>query len=126
MSNRGSIAEDACEINGKGRKIGVFCHPRPAVPVSLGHVILARHAKISSSHMLAIMERGGIRVSALPTTALALLLLYVPLAAGRLPEIAQKDSPAASLAPYVPTPQEVVDRMLELAQVGKGDVVYDL
>jgi precorrin-6B methylase 2 len=76
--------------------------------------------------MLAIMERGGIRVSALPTTALALLLLYVPLAAGRLPEIAQKDSPAASLAPYVPTPQEVVDRMLELAQVGKGDVVYDL
>ena len=30
------------------------------------------------------------------------------------------------VAPYVPTPQEVVDRMLELAEVGKGDVVYDL
>ena len=28
--------------------------------------------------------------------------------------------------PYVPTPQEVVDAMLELAQVKKGDVVYDL
>lgn len=28
--------------------------------------------------------------------------------------------------PYVPTPQPVVDRMLELAKVGKGDVVYDL
>jgi uncharacterized protein (TIGR03000 family) len=27
---------------------------------------------------------------------------------------------------YVPTPQEVVDAMLELAEVGKGDVVYDL
>jgi methylase of polypeptide subunit release factors len=27
---------------------------------------------------------------------------------------------------YVPTPQEVVDRMLELAEVKKGDVVYDL
>src|SRR5919197_274954 len=27
---------------------------------------------------------------------------------------------------FVPTPQEVVDRMLELAQVKKGDVVYDL
>jgi ribosomal protein L11 methylase PrmA len=26
----------------------------------------------------------------------------------------------------VPTPQEVVDRMLELAQVKKGDVLYDL
>ena len=31
-----------------------------------------------------------------------------------------------SLAPYVPTPQEVVDRMLLLADVGKDDVVYDL
>jgi SAM-dependent methyltransferase len=28
--------------------------------------------------------------------------------------------------PYVPTPQEVVDRMLEMANVGKSDVVYDL
>jgi SAM-dependent methyltransferase len=33
---------------------------------------------------------------------------------------------APHLAPYVPTPQEVVDRMLRLGQVGKGDVVYDL
>jgi SAM-dependent methyltransferase len=31
-----------------------------------------------------------------------------------------------SLAPYVPTPQEVVDRMLQLADVKAGDVVYDL
>ncbi len=31
-----------------------------------------------------------------------------------------------SLAPYVPTPQEVVDRMLELAEVTEDDVVYDL
>lgn len=28
--------------------------------------------------------------------------------------------------PYVPTPQSVVDGMLELAEVAKGDVVYDL
>ncbi|MBI2833951.1 MAG: class I SAM-dependent methyltransferase [Acidobacteria bacterium] len=36
-------------------------------------------------------------------------------------------APAAqSLAPYVPTPQIVVDRMLELAQITKDDVVYDL
>jgi tRNA G37 N-methylase Trm5 len=28
--------------------------------------------------------------------------------------------------PYVPTPQEVVDRMLDLAKVGKDDVLYDL
>ena len=28
--------------------------------------------------------------------------------------------------PYVPTPQEVVDRMLDMAKVGKNDVLYDL
>lgn len=31
-----------------------------------------------------------------------------------------------SLAPYVPTPQDVVDRMLALAAVTRTDVVYDL
>jgi SAM-dependent methyltransferase len=31
-----------------------------------------------------------------------------------------------SLAPYVPTPQDVVEKMLALAAVGKSDVVYDL
>ncbi len=31
-----------------------------------------------------------------------------------------------SLAPYVPTPQLVVDRMLEVAEVTSRDVVYDL
>jgi len=31
-----------------------------------------------------------------------------------------------SLAPYVPSPQEVVDKMLEMADVKKTDMVYDL
>jgi SAM-dependent methyltransferase len=31
-----------------------------------------------------------------------------------------------SLAPYVPSPPDVVDRMLEVAAVTKADVVYDL
>jgi SAM-dependent methyltransferase len=31
-----------------------------------------------------------------------------------------------SLAPYVPTPQDVVDRMLSVANVTSGDIVYDL
>ncbi|KPF70125.1 hypothetical protein IP84_03930 [beta proteobacterium AAP99] len=42
-------------------------------------------------------------------------------------------APAISLArdleldvPYVPTPMTVVDRMLEMAKVGKRDLVYDL
>jgi tRNA G37 N-methylase Trm5 len=30
------------------------------------------------------------------------------------------------IVPYVPTPQDVVDRMLELAEVKKDDVIYDL
>lgn len=30
------------------------------------------------------------------------------------------------IVPFVPTPQEVVERMLDLAQVKKGDTVYDL
>jgi len=33
---------------------------------------------------------------------------------------------AADLAPFVPTPPEVVERMLEIAAVGPDDVVYDL
>ena len=35
-------------------------------------------------------------------------------------------SSAQSLAPYVPTPEDVVDRMLALAQVTAKDVVIDL
>ncbi|HPW17617.1 MAG TPA: methyltransferase domain-containing protein [Candidatus Aminicenantes bacterium] len=35
-------------------------------------------------------------------------------------------SDAADLAPFVPTPPEIVARMLELAGVGRNDVVYDL
>jgi hypothetical protein len=33
---------------------------------------------------------------------------------------------AADLAPFVPTPPDVVERMLGLADIGKADVVYDL
>jgi SAM-dependent methyltransferase len=38
----------------------------------------------------------------------------------------QKRPEAPNLAPYVPTPQEVVDRMLRLADVTKDDLVIDL
>jgi SAM-dependent methyltransferase len=52
-------------------------------------------------------------------------LVAEPFAAWAQP--AQKfDDEGKKIVPYVPTPQEVVDRMLELAQVKKGDVVYDL
>ena len=35
-------------------------------------------------------------------------------------------APATNLAPYVPSPPDVVDRMLAFAKVGPKDVVYDL
>jgi SAM-dependent methyltransferase len=34
--------------------------------------------------------------------------------------------PARLDVPYVPTPQDVVERMLEMGRVGKNDVLYDL
>jgi tRNA G37 N-methylase Trm5 len=50
---------------------------------------------------------------------LALLLAF--------PALAQESAaPRGPDVIYVPTPQEVVDKMLEVAQVKKGDVLYDL
>lgn len=42
------------------------------------------------------------------------------------PEAQTKKPDAPQLAPYVPTPQDVVDRMLALAGVQKNDFVVDL
>jgi precorrin-6B methylase 2 len=50
-------------------------------------------------------------------------------AAGLLPAPALLAQPAVAPAldvPFVPTPQEVVERMLRIARVGKGDVLFDL
>ncbi len=37
-----------------------------------------------------------------------------------------QDFESKKIVPFVPTPQEVVDKMIELGGVKKGDVVYDL
>ena len=55
-------------------------------------------------------------------TACVCLFLTLPI----LAQTGQKRPDAPQLAPYVPTPTEVVDRMLQLGQVGKNDVLYDL
>jgi len=63
-----------------------------------------------------------------PSTSTIRLVLGAALALSALPA-AGDDAPRRAREPdviYVPTPQEVVDRMLELADVGKDDVVYDL
>jgi SAM-dependent methyltransferase len=36
------------------------------------------------------------------------------------------DRDSSHIAPFVPTPHEVVSRMLELAEIKQGDVLYDL
>ncbi len=48
------------------------------------------------------------------------------LVAGSLYVSAQRVHAQRLDVPYVPTPQQVVDRMLELANVGKDDILYDL
>lgn len=60
------------------------------------------------------------------TSGLAMLaasaLLLAPVGAA----VAQEDAPVKKDVPYVPTPQEVVDRMIEMAEIKEGDIVYDL
>ena len=53
----------------------------------------------------------------------AALVAAYPWARVESPRLAAQET---SLAPFVPTPQDVVDRMLELAGVTENDVVYDL
>ena len=51
------------------------------------------------------------------TTSLFVALIALPMAG----------QPAGQrMAPYVPSPQEIIDRMLEVAQAGPGDLVIDL
>lgn len=57
----------------------------------------------------------------LGATATGLALLPAPSL------FAQPAAAAPALdVPYVPTPQDVVDRMLQLARVGKNDILFDL
>jgi len=43
-----------------------------------------------------------------------------------LPAYSQQFGTAENLAPYIPTPQGIVEKMLEAGRVKAGDVVYDL
>ncbi len=52
--------------------------------------------------------------------------IFAVLLAAGLPAFAQKLSPLENLGPDIPTPQSVVERMLEAGRVKPGDTVYDL
>ena len=62
------------------------------------------------------------RVAMLAAAAAAAVSVPIVSPAGAARQPAQEES----LAPYVPTPYDVVNRMLELAEVTRDDVVYDL
>src|SRR5688572_31941029 len=54
-------------------------------------------------------------------------LLAVAAAWGALPAAAQTpQTPLVKDVPYVPTPPEVVERMIQIGGVKSGDVLYDL
>jgi predicted RNA methylase len=55
--------------------------------------------------------------------AFSIALLFVSIAS---PVLAQKFGGAENLAPYIPTPQMVVEKMLQAAHIKAGDMVYDL
>ncbi len=63
-----------------------------------------------------------------PKLLLVLLMMsaMVFAAAGHRTAAVAFAGPQESLAPFVPTPQDVVDRMLALAEVTSKDTVYDL
>src|SRR3712207_4860332 len=75
-------------------------------------------------------RRPAPRRFALALTASLLACLSAgPLAVAqesRGPGAAAAPAPVKKDVPYVPTPQELVDRMLEMAKVTDKDVVYDL
>jgi ribosomal protein L11 methylase PrmA len=60
------------------------------------------------------------------SACLAVLLLATAFSQPGAGQSAGTATDVPSLAPYVPTPEDVVDRMLRLAHVTKDDTVYDL
>src|ERR1035441_4498556 len=54
------------------------------------------------------------------------LLTAFLIASAALPATAQKFGPAENLGPAIPTPQYLVDRMLEAGRVKPGGMVYGL
>lgn len=92
------------------------------LPLALLGLALWSRQTPSEQAFLVAVELGGL--------ALAAGFLYAGLPR-RIPDSVtyldvRQIPKEVDLGPFVPTPQEVVDRMLEMAQVTKNDLVYDL
>jgi precorrin-6B methylase 2 len=68
-------------------------------------------------HRMSFLVRGGL-------VALAVLTAVVGLLSPTTPAVQAEDKKPDVI--YVPTPQDVVDKMLDMAKVTKNDVVWDL
>jgi cyclopropane fatty-acyl-phospholipid synthase-like methyltransferase len=55
-----------------------------------------------------------------------LVLVALALLIGAAASPPARTTPPQNLAPFIPTPEEVVDRMLSFAKVTRDDTVYDL
>jgi SAM-dependent methyltransferase len=58
--------------------------------------------------------------------AFTLFLVALSFSLSAVPALAQGQPERTPDVPYVPTPEPVVAKMLDMAKVGKNDVVYDL
>jgi SAM-dependent methyltransferase len=79
------------------------------------------------------LAKGGKKMKLLKRLSLAAILIMFTVSfsqhvrSGLFMGIATaQDLESKKIVPFVPTPQEVVDKMIELAGVKEGDVVYDL
>ena len=78
-------------------------------------------------------QKGGYEMKSINRLSLAAILVVFTLSSseyvrpGIFAGVAHaQDLESKKIVPFVPTPQEVVDKMIELGGVKKGDVVYDL
>ena len=78
-------------------------------------------AKLASGQHFRRDRTGSARMAGMRT-----LFALAAMFAATLPPLVAAQTPRNDLAPFVATPEDVVERMLALAKVGPNDVVYDL
>jgi SAM-dependent methyltransferase len=105
------------------------------MPPDAWHPVCDMRAAFSASSNFVFFNKGGLVMSRAWFLLLLIGLVLAPglfapqLALTSAQEAAKKTDDKDDKKPdviYVPTPQEVVEKMLELADVKKDDVVYDL
>jgi SAM-dependent methyltransferase len=77
---------------------------------------------------LSAQQEENMHLKKIPRQRLILTALLMSLLVAGVSSLGAQEGPfeGKKIVPFVPTPQEVVDKMIELAGVKKGDTVYDL